>query len=168
MSDTPVSVVDSAALRAVMSNFCTGVAVVTAWDGTQPLGFTCQSLVSVSLEPPLVSFCPAKSSTTWPRIRPLERLCINVLAHDQRDLCLSFAKSGAEKFDGIEWSAGGNGAPELHGALAYVEATVVAEHEAGDHTIVVAEVTDLRTHVSDAPLVFFRGEFGLPDPLQAR
>ncbi|MDV8007626.1 flavin reductase family protein [Rhodococcus sp. IEGM 1318] len=154
------SVLDGRTLRNVMSNFCTGVTVITAHDGDSPLGFTCQSLVSVSLDPPLLSFCPAKTSTSWPKLRESGTLCINVLAHDQQDMCSAFARGGTDKFLGIEWDAAGNGAPALSGALARIEATVEQEHDAGDHTIVVARITDLNVLRHDGPLLFYRGGFG--------
>ena len=88
--------VSPAALRDVLGHFATGVVVVTARepDGTL-LGFTCQSFASLSLDPPLVSFAPARTSSTWPRIRDVGTFCVNVLAADHRDLSAGFARSGA-------------------------------------------------------------------------
>lgn len=73
-------------MRAVLGHFCTGVAVITGHDGVRPVGFACQSVTSVSLDPPYVSFCPARTSSSWPAIRSTGRLSINVLADDQRDV----------------------------------------------------------------------------------
>jgi flavin reductase (DIM6/NTAB) family NADH-FMN oxidoreductase RutF len=158
------TVIDPAELRRVLGHFATGVAVITAHDGNEPIGFTCQSLTSVSLEPAYVSFCPAKSSTSWPRLRDIGEVCINVLAAHQRETCLQFAVSGGDKFEGLEWADHGNGAPRLHGALAHIDATVAHEHDAGDHTIVLAEITSLETgdpsDTGDSPLLFFKGKFG--------
>lgn len=149
-----------AELRRVMGHFATGVAVIAAHDGTRPLGFTCQSVVSVSLDPPYVSFCPAKSSTSWPLLRTAGALCINILAEEQSALCRQFAVSGADKFAGVDWDPAGNGAPALAGALAHIEATVELEHDAGDHTVVLARVADLRATEGARPLLFYRGAFG--------
>ncbi len=154
------AVLDPRTMRDVMGNFCTGVTVITALDGDEPLGFACQSFTSVSLEPPLVSFCPARTSTTWPKIREAGTLAINVLAESQRTLCGAFATSGGNKFRGVRWSPGDNGAPAIDGALARVEATIEAEHDAGDHTIVVARVTGLTTLDPNSPLLFYRGSYG--------
>ncbi|MFF0816689.1 flavin reductase family protein [Rhodococcus sp. NPDC003318] len=151
---------DAATLRQVMSHFCTGVAVITAHDGERPLGFTCQSVVSLSLEPPFVSFCPTKTSTSWPLLRDARNLCINVLAHDQKDICSAFAVSGADKFAGVSWSPAPNGAPAIAGTLARIDATLEVEHDAGDHTIVIARITDLTADVDRKPLLFFKGGFG--------
>lgn len=149
-----------AELRAVLGHFATGVAVIAAHDGTRPIGFTCQSVVSVSLDPPYVSFCPAKSSTSWPLLRRTGTLCINILAEDQRAVCGRFAVSGGDKFAGVEWCPASNGAPALHGALAHIEASVELEHDAGDHTVVLARISGLRATEGARPLLYYRGGFG--------
>ncbi|KMO82780.1 flavin reductase family protein [Mycolicibacterium chlorophenolicum] len=146
-------------MRAVLGHFCTGIAVITGHDGRKPLGFTCQSVTSVSLDPPYVSFCPAVSSTSWPMIRSTGRMCINVLAAGQEAVCAQFARRSDDKFAGVDWSPAGNGAPRIHGALASIEADLEFEHGAGDHTIVVAHVTALKAH-SGRPLLFYRGGYG--------
>lgn len=151
---------DPLTMRAVLGHFCTGIAVITGHDRQRPVGFACQSVTSVSLEPPYVSFCPARTSTSWPLIRSTGRICINVLADDQRDVCARFAVSGGDKFDGMEWSPGRNGAPAIHGALATIEGSVEFEHAAGDHSIVVAHVSGLHAHAARRPLLFYRGGYG--------
>ncbi|MFL0275601.1 flavin reductase family protein [Mycobacterium sp. SMC-19] len=147
-------------MRRVLGHFCTGVAVITAHDGSRPLGFTCQSVTSVSLDPPYISFCPAITSSTWPLIRDVGRLCVNILSEQQGDVCTQFAVRGSDKFSGVTWFPGVNGSPALDGTLAAIEADVECEHEAGDHTIVIARVTGLRAHQERAPLLFYRGGFG--------
>lgn len=122
---------DAAALRSVLGHFCTGVTVITAHDGAAPHGFACQSFVSLSLDPPYVSFCPARTSTSWPKLRAAGDLCINVLAHDQQDVCGAFAVSGGDKFGQVDWELASNGAPGLDGVLARIEATVEHEHRGG-------------------------------------
>jgi flavin reductase (DIM6/NTAB) family NADH-FMN oxidoreductase RutF len=150
-------------MRRVLGHFCTGIAVISAHDGTHPIGFTCQSVTSVSLEPPYISFCPSNSSTSWPLIREVGTLCVNILAADQQDVCAQFATRGDDKFEGIDWRPGINGAPTLDGTLASIEAEVEFEHGAGDHSIVVARVTGLWAHAERAPLLFFRGGYGAFD-----
>lgn len=146
-------------MRAVLGHFCTGIAVITGHDGQRPVGFTCQSVTSVSLDPPYVSFCPSRGSSTWPLIRAAGRMCINILADDQETVCAQFARSGGDKFAGISWSPAANGAPRLHGTLATIEADLEFEHAAGDHTIAVVHVTGLTAH-SGKPLLFYRGDYG--------
>lgn len=157
---TEDSTPDPAVMRRVLGHFCTGVAVVTGHDGDRPLGFTCQSVTSVSLDPPYISFCPSKSSSSWPLIRATGSVCVNVLAADQRDVCSGFARSGSDKFDGVDWAPAAGGSPIIAGTLASIEADIEFEHEAGDHTIVVGRVTALRAHPEREPLLFFRGAFG--------
>ncbi|WP_024442259.1 MULTISPECIES: flavin reductase family protein [unclassified Mycobacterium] len=147
-------------MRRVLGHFCTGVAVITAHDGQRPLGFTCQSVTSVSLDPPYISFCPANTSSSWPRIREVGTLCVNVLSAYQQDVCTQFATRGSDKFAGVSWLPGANGAPALRGALASIEADMEFEHAAGDHTIVVARVTALHAHEEGGPLLFYRGGYG--------
>jgi 3-hydroxy-9,10-secoandrosta-1,3,5(10)-triene-9,17-dione monooxygenase reductase component len=147
-------------LRRVWGSFATGVAVVTALDDGEPIGFTCQSLVSVSLDPPLLSFCPARTSTSWPRLRTVGALCVNILAHDQHDLCRAFARTGTDKFLDVEWDPTGNGSPAVRGAMAHIDATIIGEYDAGDHTIALARVTGVTSDEDQPPLLFFRGTFG--------
>lgn len=152
--------VDPASMRRVLANFATGVTIITAHDGTRPVGFTCQSVTSLSLDPPYVLFCPGKGSTSWPGMRATGEVCINVLADDQEHLCGQFARRGADKFAGVDWSYGDNDAPVLAGALATIQCTLEFEHDAGDHTIAVCRVTGLGSGRDGDPLLFFRGGFG--------
>jgi 3-hydroxy-9,10-secoandrosta-1,3,5(10)-triene-9,17-dione monooxygenase reductase component len=152
---------EAALLRKVLGHFCTGIAVITAYDGQRPIGFTCQSVASVSLDPPYISFCPAKASASWPLMRDPGAVCVNILAAEQRSICAVFGRSGTDKFAGVNWHRGWNGAPALDGTLASIEADVEFEHEAGDHTIVVARVSSLYAHEHREPLLFFRGGYGV-------
>ena len=147
-------------MRDVLGRFCTGIAVITASDGVRPYGFTCQSVTSVSLDPPYISFCPARTSTSWRTMRDIGALGVNILAADQHHVSSQFAVRGADKFGGVRWRPASNGAPLIEGALATIEATVEYEHEAGDHTIVVAHVTGLHSSDDRAPLLFYRGGYG--------
>lgn len=156
----PLPTPDSVTMRSVLGHFCTGIAVITGHDQNGPYGFACQSVTSVSLDPPYVSFCPASTSSSWPAIRETGRVCINVLAADQHALCARFAVSGGDKFTGLPFNRGANGAPVLPGTLATIEADVEFEHVAGDHTIVVARVTGLHAHEERRPLLFYRGGYG--------
>jgi 3-hydroxy-9,10-secoandrosta-1,3,5(10)-triene-9,17-dione monooxygenase reductase component len=156
-----VTAVDTRTFRDVLGHFASGVTVVTAATADGPVGFTCQSFTSLSLDPPLVALAPGKSSTSWPRIAATGAFCVNILQADQSDLCRSFAVSGSErddKFAGIGWSAAPSGAPVLDGVLAWVDCTLLAVHDAGDHELVLGRVVDLG--VSDGePLLFYRGRF---------
>ena len=109
-----------------------------------------------------MSFCAAHTSTTWPHIREAGHFCVNVLGEDQEQLCRLFAVTGGDKFAGIGWKgAGTTGAPIIDDVLAWLDCTIEAQHEAGDHVIVVGRVHELGlTHHEGKPLVFFRGGYG--------
>jgi flavin reductase (DIM6/NTAB) family NADH-FMN oxidoreductase RutF len=153
-------VASPAEMRRVLGSFATGVTVVTGDADGQPVGFSCQSFASVSLEPPLVLFCPAHTSRSWPLIRDSGTFCVNVLAEDQEDLCARFATTGADKFAGLTWHETEWG-PSLDNVLSTVMCDVRDVHEAGDHDIVVGHVRELVLHREVPPLVFYRGTFGL-------
>ena len=151
---------DAATFRTVLGHFCTGITVVTAVDEGEPVGLTCQSFASVSLDPPLVLFVAARVSNSWPRIRHAGHFCANVLGEAQEELGRRFAVRGADKFAGVGWRPGLTGAPLLAGCLAFVECELEAVHEAGDHDIVVGRVVDLGIAVEGKPLLFYRGGYG--------
>lgn len=152
--------------RHVLGHFCTGVTVITAADDDGPTGFTCQSFAALSLDPPLVLFCPGKSSGTWRRIEQAGHFCANVLADSQRELARRFASRAADKFDGVAWSPLPSGLPLLDGTLAWVEADVETVHDAGDHYVVIGRVSDMGTDATLArqPLLFYRGRFTVTEP----
>jgi flavin reductase (DIM6/NTAB) family NADH-FMN oxidoreductase RutF len=152
---------DSARLKQVMGHFCTGVTIITAIDGNDPVGFVVQSFQSLSLEPALVLFSAQKTSSTWPRIQAAEEFCVNILAEDQEAICRSFAASGADKYRGVGWRPGpATGAPVLNGVLGWVEARIEQVIDGGDHVIVVARLLDLDLEKEGRPLLFYRGGFG--------
>lgn len=149
----------SAEFRAVMGNFATGVTVVTALDGSSPIGFTCQTFTSLSLDPPLISFAVSRASSSRPLILDAGRFCVNILAFDQRRLCTRFATRGVDRFESVSWWHSPSGSPILDGVLAWVDCSVEAEYPAGDHVIVIGRVTDLSYLREAAPLVYHRGEY---------
>jgi len=153
-------VVEPAEMRRVLGQFATGVTIVTGSDGGEPVGFACQSFTSVSLDPPLVLFCPAHTSGSWPRIRSGGVFTVNVLAEDQLELCKAFATSGGNKFEGKAWHDTAWG-PSLDDVLATVHCDIEAVHPAGDHDVVIGRVRQLVTHREAGPLLFFRGQFGI-------
>ena len=152
---------DPQQFRQVLGHFATGVTVITGTHEGEPAGFACQAFAALSLEPPLVLFCPGKTSGTWPRIARLGELGVNVLASGQRDLARKFGVSAPDKFDGVSWRAAANGAPILAGVMAWATCTVEAIHEAGDHFVVIARVTELGECLPADPLLFYRGRFTL-------
>lgn len=147
--------------RDALGRLPTGVALVTAIapDG-EPAGLIVNSLASVSLDPPMVSFCPSRSSLTWARMRGAGRFGVNVLGRWHEAFARRAAPPGADRFAGIEWEPGRTGVPLVADALASLECELVAAHPAGDHWIVVGRVEELRTSGAEDPLIFFAGAFG--------
>jgi flavin reductase (DIM6/NTAB) family NADH-FMN oxidoreductase RutF len=159
-SGGPPRIVEPARLREVLGYFASGVTVVTAVAEEGPIGFTCQSFSSLSLDPPLVVFAPARTSATWPRLRQLGRFCINVLAEGQDDVSQNFARSGTDKLAGVTWTPSAHGSPVLDGVVAWIDAQLWAEYDGGDHTLVAARVLDLGAEPDRRPLLYHRGTYG--------
>jgi 3-hydroxy-9,10-secoandrosta-1,3,5(10)-triene-9,17-dione monooxygenase reductase component len=151
--------VDPRSFRDALGRFATGVAFVTAAPRGELHGLIVNSLASVSLEPPLISFCPARSSLTWQRMRRAGRFGVNVLDLEHEGFVRRAVPAGADRFAGIDWEFGAGGVPLLTNTLAALECEIVAEHAAGDHWIVVGRVDGLRMRAVGQPLIFFAGRF---------
>jgi len=146
-------------IRNVLGHFATGLTVITAATENGPAGFTCQSFASLSLEPALVTFSPARTSSTWPLLRAAVRFTVNILPAEHQHLAAQFARSGADKFAGVDHSPSPLGNPVLDGALAWVDCELHQEYDGGDHTIVVAAVRALSARSDVDPLLFFKGDY---------
>ena len=157
---------DTLSFRNALGNFATGVTVITAKseDGTLA-GVTANSFNSVSLDPPLVLWSLDRSSPSLQIMENASHFCVHVLAEGQGDLCMKFAKSGDDKFTGVEFAEGLGGAPVFDGCLAHFECRNMVHHEGGDHVIIVGEVERFETADGD-PLIFFRGQLGDLAPAQ--
>jgi 3-hydroxy-9,10-secoandrosta-1,3,5(10)-triene-9,17-dione monooxygenase reductase component len=156
--------IGEARYRQVLGHFATGVTVVAAVHQGQPVGLSVNSFTSVSLDPPLVAFCAARQSSTWPRIRAVGGFCVNVLSEHQEDISRVFATRGQEKFRGVGWRPAPSGAPVLTGVLAWIDCSVDAEHDAGDHVLVIGRVRELDVLEERGPLIFYRGGYGRFEP----
>jgi 3-hydroxy-9,10-secoandrosta-1,3,5(10)-triene-9,17-dione monooxygenase reductase component len=164
MSSTTPAEIDAGTFRKALGHFCTGVTVVAAMttgaDGvTEPVGFACQSFAALSLDPPLVLFCPGKSSRTWPVIEAAGAFSVNILAHHQADVSATFGRAGADKFASVGWSPAPSGAPVLDGVLTWIDCTVESVLDGGDHWIVVGRVGALGETEDERPLLFYRGAY---------
>jgi len=146
------------AFRDALGTFTTGVTVVTCRSEAGPLGITANSFTSVSLDPALVLWCPAKSSSRFQSFVHADRFAIHVLRTDQQELGRHFATDGLS-FDGIDWTEDANGVPLINQCLARFDCHRFAIHDGGDHAIIVGQVT-LVTKSDGAPLIFNRGQFG--------
>ena len=158
MTVTPVGV-ESRRFRRVFGHFCTGVTIITTVDEDGPAGFACQAFAPLSLEPPLVLFCPQAGSDTWRRIRGPGVFCVNVLAEGQRDLSRVFGARDANRFGDVAWTPAPAGTPILDGVLTWAECRVEAVHPGGDHAIVTGRVTALGECREGSPLLFYKGRY---------
>ena len=157
----PLPLIDSLRYREVMGHYPTGVTVVTGIaDDDEPVGMVIGTFTSVSLDPPLVAFLPTRASRTFARLRTARSFCINVLAHDQVELCRTMTSPAPAKFRGVEWSASPTGAPAIAGAVAHVHCAPRQAIEAGDHFIQLCEVESMEVHRQVTPLLFFQGGYG--------
>ncbi len=154
-----MSDIDIARYREVVGHFASGVAVITAMTPDGPAGFTCQSFGSLSLEPVLVTFAAKSQGVSWPKIRHVRHVAVNILEKGQEAVARVFATTGAERFEGLAWREGENRAPIIAGSLAHLEATIVDVVTHGDHDIAIAAVTHLDT-ADGQPLVYYRGGYG--------
>lgn len=152
--------IDPKRLRQLLGCFPTGVAIITTntSDG-QPLGLTCNSFSSVSLEPPLVLFSLRNASSLLGQFMAAETFAINILSQSQDGLSGRFASKIVDKFEGVAWHAGPLGTPLIDGCLASFECKVHARHEAGDHTIFIGEVKHMGADSADHALVFYKGAY---------
>jgi 3-hydroxy-9,10-secoandrosta-1,3,5(10)-triene-9,17-dione monooxygenase reductase component len=154
-----VSSIDVAHFREVLGHFVTGVAVVTAAAPDGPVGFTCQTFGALSLDPTLISFSAVSASHSWPVARDVGVVGVNILSSRQETVARVFGQPGIDKFDGIGWSPGPDGAPLLDGALAHIEGRILFVTTQGDHDVVVVAAQHALAH-DGAPLVFYRGGYG--------
>ena len=153
--------IDPRAFRQALGQFCTGITIITTTHDQAPIGFACQSFAALSLDPPLVLFCPTKVSRSWQAIEASGRFCVNVLAESQRDICARFGSREPDKFAGVGWRPSALGSPVLDGALAHIDCAVHSVHDGGDHLVVFGAVRALSEvpAVKPRPLLFYRGEY---------
>jgi flavin reductase (DIM6/NTAB) family NADH-FMN oxidoreductase RutF len=146
--------------RRALSQFATGVTVVTTRDASgRPAGLTVNAFCSVSLTPPLVLVCIDRRSDSHAGFRESGLFNVSVLSEDQQDLSRRFATGGAAKFDGLSLPAGANGVAVIPGAVSVLECRVHAAHEAGDHVVYVGEVTGLGGQPG-RPLLYHSSAYG--------
>lgn len=151
--------VDPRDFRRVLSHLPTGVTVITAHGADGPAGMAANSVTSVSLEPPMVLFCPARSSATWPEIRESGAFCVNIMARYHEALIRRFSLKGVDRFADVNWEHRETG-PALDGAVAWIECRIEDEFAAGDHTVVIGAVAAIEAQPEVEPLVLFRGSYG--------
>ncbi|WP_019953980.1 flavin reductase family protein [Yoonia vestfoldensis] len=149
---------DSASFRAALGVFTTGVTVITTDSPDGPIGIVANSFASVSLDPPLVLWSPAKSSKRFAYFAGARRFAIHVMAADQRDICAAILESKTA-VRSVPTHLSHCGMPIIEGALATFECNLETSHDAGDHVIIIGRVT--KAHYTDGhPLTFHGGQYG--------
>jgi len=149
--------------RKAMGSFATGVTIITVDLDGEVHGMTANAFASVSLDPPLVLVCVDHKTRTHAHLHAKKRFGINVLSAGQRAISEYYARTDrshehAETEAGARFERTKHGTPMLRGALAYLECSLHSSQEAGDHTILIAEVEDVVVREGD-PLLFFRGKY---------
>jgi flavin reductase (DIM6/NTAB) family NADH-FMN oxidoreductase RutF len=151
--------VQSSAYRRALGCMPTGVTVVTGRDSQgQPRGFTANSFTSVSLDPPIVLFCVAKSAVSHAALIRTPRFAVNILGQDQHGLSGLFASKQVNKFRGAEWYPAAKGTPILNGVVAWFDCRRIRTDEIGDHDVVYGEVEEFEAS-EQAPLSYLRGAY---------
>jgi flavin reductase (DIM6/NTAB) family NADH-FMN oxidoreductase RutF len=156
--------IDTMEFRRILGHYPTGVCVVTAMLESAPVGMVVGSFTSVSLDPPLVAFFPNRNSTSWPKIQASGRFCVNILAEHQEDLCRTLSSKLDDKFQRAPHRASPEGNPILDGVIAWIDCSLYAVHEAGDHFIAIGEISAFDVEHPHRPLLFFRGDYGQFSP----
>lgn len=146
------------ALRDAFGRFATGVTVVTAPSALGPLGITANSFASVSLDPPLILWCPAKASKRHDAFVAAPKFALHVMGAEQDAITAGFARRG-DAFDLCDWAPSADGVPLIAGCPARFECTIRDRIDAGDHTVIIARVTRVST-ADSVPRTFLDGSYG--------
>ena len=133
--------IDPRALRDAFGAFATGVTVVTARAGDgKPVGFTANSFSSVSMDPPMLLVCLARTSRSYAAMTGTDRFAVNILSEHQQDVSNTFARQLEDRFSAVEWADAPNGSPIFPGAAAWFECALSEVIEAGDHVILLGRI----------------------------
>ncbi|NTJ11786.1 flavin reductase family protein [Rhizobium lusitanum] len=157
-----ITIQDSRQLRDAFGNYASGLTVIAGLVDGAPVGFTCQSFCSVSLDPPLISFCVMKTSSSWPKIRPANQFTVNILSADQLETSRNFGRSGIDRWAGVHWESSKQGHPVMREALLCLDCSLYKEHEAGDHWLILARVEHIvptQQNGDREPLLFYKGQY---------
>lgn len=150
---------DSRAYRDALGAFATGVTIVTTRDAHgAPVGVTASSFNSVSIDPPLVLWSLGRQARSRAAFCDSGHFAIHILSAAQEDLSNRFARSGADKFAGVDWQSGALGSPILGDHAAVFECETRHQYDGGDHIIMVGEVLSYEAR-DEAPLLFHGGRY---------
>lgn len=148
--------------KKAVGSFVTGITVVSATSKLGPVGFTCQSFTSLSLNPPMILISVAKTSRTYSTISQCKRFCVNILGVDAEVIARDFAEVEPEtRFVKHPWKMNSGGNPVLEAALAWLDCDLSEAIDVEDHLIILGRVMALGcSENSTEPLAYFRGNFG--------
>ena len=151
--------IDAQSLRRALGTFATGVTVVTTMDADgAPRGFTANSFTSVSLDPPLVLVCLAKTAASCPVFRASQSYAVNILCEDQKTVSTAFSSRTADRFATVDWSTRITGSPIIAGVVAWLDCCMHEVIDAGDHYILIGRIVDY-DYAASSPLGFCRGAY---------
>ena len=148
--------IDPRAFRQVLGQFCTGITIITSVHDDAPVGFACQSFAALSLDPPLVLFCPTKVSRSWKAIEASGQFCVNVLTEKQDRIAVAFAgMAGAgDKFAVGEWVEMKTGAPALVDAAAAFDCRLASISDQSTHSVMFGDVLATRHLAGEDTLLY--------------
>jgi flavin reductase (DIM6/NTAB) family NADH-FMN oxidoreductase RutF len=154
------SVLDPRDFRKALGNYATGVTVITAaGENGEPVGLTCNSFASVSLNPPLILWSLVSHSPRMASFQNASHFAVNVLGESQRMLARQFATPATDKFAGVSWTPGLGRAPVLAGTVATFQCRSADRYYGGDHVIFLGAV-EAYSYNGGGPLLFAQGGFG--------
>ena len=146
--------------RNALGTFATGVTIITAMaDDGKPYGLTCNSFASVSINPPLVLWSLGMYSQGLPIFQNASHFAVNVLGVSQAPLAAKFAKSGVDRFTGVDWKPGLGKAPLIADSVAYFQCRAASRYYGGDHVIFLGAV-EAYAYNRREPLLFLGSGFG--------
>lgn len=152
---------DTSTFRAAFQRVPTGVSIITTHTPDGPVGMVVGTFMSVSLDPPLVGFYAMKGSRSWRRLKVADRFGVNILAHDQADLCREFATDPARRF-AAGWQLTGDGCPRVDDAVVWIECSMDRVYSIGDHDLAVGRIEEILVARDTRPLIFNRGAYTAP------
>ncbi len=160
MSEVPIlEPLEPHVLRRAFACFPSGVTAVCAMVEGQPVGMAASSFTSVSLDPPLVSVCVARTSTTWPVLARADRLGVSVLSDAHSQVAHAMSAKGVDRFADVDWELTEQGAIVVHGSTLWLSCSVYDSFAAGDHDVVLLRIVSLQSYPEVAPMVFHGSAF---------
>jgi flavin reductase (DIM6/NTAB) family NADH-FMN oxidoreductase RutF len=153
--------IDQREFRNIVGCFATGITVITTVDEDKnPVGLTANSFTSLSLDPPMVLFCIDRTVASFDAFHANRHFAVNILSSAQQEVSQRFAKSGPEKWSGVEFETWGSGCPILTDCIANLECEIESVYEGGDHVIMIGIVRQMASRDGDMdPLLYFRGKY---------